>query len=269
MKELLHRNPSALSQLYARLGEQVKSYHRHYHMGDNTSVPTETARELLESMLYTLNLSPGGTLEEGQQVLADRLILAKEQHRLVRASSPDWESQYRWDTIAALGRYLEQYDHLHFAHRIPELLYYPLLTPVPEELQGLDYAVFYLNCLWYENQLLQAMGRGARGSWEQRIPDYWGIPLNLCEQPLIQLLGRDILGLDLNRSNLSEQEVHLLTELLQNTTAENLNARLLTLCGKLGISDPKAAVYACCAADALYPRLRAALPSGDLSNIFL
>lgn len=269
MNALFYRDPAAMARLYARLGEQVKSYHRHYHMGDNTSVPTETARELLESMVYTLKLTPGGTLEAGQKLLEQRLALAKERHRLVRTTAPEWESQCRWETIAALGHYLERYDYLHFAHRGPEGLDYPLLVAVPEELQGLDRAVFYLNCLWYENQLLHAMDEAARGSWENRIPDYWGIPLNLCEQPLIQLLGRQLLGLPLSESELSDADRRALAPLLREQTKERLQMQAAGLCKKLEISDPNAAAYACAAADSLYPRLTAALPTGDLSHIFL
>lgn len=269
MNELLRRDPADPARLYARLGEQVKSYHRHYHMGDNTSVSTETARELLESMVYTLNQTPGGTLEDGQQLLANRLTLAKEQHRLVQATAPDWESQCRWDTIAALGRFLERYDHLHFAHRSPEDLDYPLLISVPEGFLGLDCAVFYLNCLWYENQILQAMGDSARGCWENRIPDYWGIPLNLCEQPLIQLLGRSLLGLDLSGSGLSAADRAALVLLLHDFSKEMLHAQTLTLCGKLALTDQNAVSYACTVVDSLYPRLAAALSTDDLTHIFL
>lgn len=267
MNELLRKDPAALQALYARLGEQVKSYHRHYRMGDNTSIPTETARELLESMIYTLEQS-GTTLETGQLLLRGRLEAARKLHRLVEATAPDWQSQYRWDSIQALGRWLDRYDPIHFAHRAPEFLPYPLMTS-PPALRGLDSGEYYLRCLWLENQILEAMGRAARGEWENAVPDYWGIPLNLCEQPLIQLLGRSFLGHDLSASSLTWLDRETLLPILRNVSQAALREQTALLCRDLGIRDPHAVSYACAVADSLWPRLRAALPTGDLSHIFL
>lgn len=269
MKKLVFRNPQDLSRLYARLGEQVKSYHRHYRMGSNTSVSTETAGELLESMVYTAQRAPDGELETGQALLERQLEQVKQRYKLVQATSPDWQSEYRWETLQELGRFLETYDHLHFAHRKPVFLSYPLLSPVPEALLGLDHVSFFLDCLWWENQLLDAMGPAARGSWEQQIPDYWGTPLNLCEQPLIQLLGRSILGLGTENSELSREQRQVLGELSAGLTKEMLVSRINRICCGLEIRDGRAAAYARQAAEHLYPRLRAALRHRDVTCIFL
>lgn len=256
-------------EIYPLLEKQVKSYHRHYRMGENSSVPLETAQELLESVLYTLRQSPAATLEAGQSVLEEKLGRAKELCHLVRGTVPDWESQYRWETAAVLERFLEGYDHLHFAHRVPDAPDYPLLLPIPEQVQGIDHVLAFLNCLWLENQILDALGSAARGSWEQRIPDYWGIPLNLCEQPLIQLLGRQLLQLPLSASELTDAHRRDLLPLLESASAESLRSGMEQLCSQLGITHPHAVAYACVVIDSLFPRLTAALPTGNLSYIFL
>ena len=49
-----------LAQLYARMGQQVRSYHAQRKMGSNCSVPVELAQERRESMEYTINLAGGG-----------------------------------------------------------------------------------------------------------------------------------------------------------------------------------------------------------------
>ena len=269
MKELVFQNPQDLSRLYARLGEQVKSYHRHYRMGNNTSVSTETARELLESMVYTARRAPDGQLETGQALLEGQLERVKLQHKLVQATAPDWQSEYRWETIRDLGHFLEGFDHLHFAHRKPEFLSYPLLASVPEELLGLDYAAAYLDCLWQENQLLDALGPAARGSWEEQIPDYWGTPLNLCEQPLIRLLGRSFLNSGTESPELSREQRQVLGSLLHGVTKETLMHRMEQVCCDLGIRDDRVIACACLVAEQLYPRLQAALEHGDVTYIFL
>jgi len=48
-----------LGQVYSLLGKQVQSYHRHRHMGNNSSVPMELAQELLES-INALGIGPQG-----------------------------------------------------------------------------------------------------------------------------------------------------------------------------------------------------------------
>ena len=264
MNELVNLNPR---DLYSLLDSQVKAYHKHYRMGSNSSVPAETARELLESMIYTLCQPGASDLESGQAILAEKLRRAKELCRLVRATAPDWESQCRWDAAAALDAWLCRYDHLFFAHRSPEFWDYPLLCPIPETLRGIDWAIFYLNGLWLENQLLHAMGSAARGDWENGAPAYWDTPLNICEQPLIQLLGRQLLGLDLSSSDLTDDHQQALLPKLH--APDCLYGALSELCRRLNLTDPNVEIYARYAVDQLLPRLAAALPTGDLSHIFL
>ena len=203
--------------LYALLEKQVKSYHKHRHMGENSSVPVETAQELLQSVWYTLELSGGYTpdlalelqLLRGQEILKKRLEDAKKLHRLVSATAPDFRTDFHWDTVEALGRWLDAYDLLHFAHQGPEILDYPLLMPVPEELKGLDYGLFYLNALWRENQILHSLSQEAVENLHLRCPPgWWDGPQNLCEQPLFNALALAILDLppgDLTVSNAQEE----------------------------------------------------------------
>ena len=45
--------------MYLLMARQVQSYHKHRHMGNNSSVPVELAQELMESITYTINLVGG------------------------------------------------------------------------------------------------------------------------------------------------------------------------------------------------------------------
>lgn len=265
--------PRQQAELHALLAGQVKSYHKHYHMGDNTSVPTEVARELLHSVWYTLDLGSGDSLKErlasGQAVLESRLEEARRLHALVAASAPEYANQCHWETMASLDRYLRRYDHRHFAHRVPEELDYPLLVPVPEELQGLDQARYILNCLWLENQILCAFPEGAVSALYGSLPpDYWEAPQNLCEQPLINALGRLLLGKGPDSLLLSDWDREALPRLLGDDPAPRLLAAGDGLRAALDLA-PAAADYARAVITGLLPRLRAALPHGDLSYIFL
>lgn len=259
----LSANTLKPQQLYSLLAGQVRSYHRHYHMGENSSVPTEVAQELLESIRYTLDTVPGTRLEPGQQVLAEKLERAKRLHRLVEATAPEVRSQCHWETVRDLGQFLEGYDHLHFAHRIPEELYYPLLMPIPEEIRGVDYALAFLNCLWRENQILEAFPAGAVEELYACLPpDYWEAPQNLCEQPLWNGLANVLLGEPLDRLYLEDRE--RLTGILRS--GPDLAEAMKRLCQILEIPCVD---YAMGAVAQLRPRLAVALPGGDLSALFV
>lgn len=189
--------------LYDLMAAQVKSYQRHYRLGDNTSISTETARELLGSIQYTLNAAgPGGTASEalarGQALLAARTERARGLLRLLTATE-NAQSSWFWDAAAEMGRYLDRYDPLHFAHRSPELLCYPIALPLPEGMKGIDEALFYLNCLWQEDQILCAFSAAALEELQAAMPPgYWAGPELLCQQPLLSAAARTLLGLPLD-----------------------------------------------------------------------
>jgi hypothetical protein len=92
-----------LGQMYLLMGKQVESYHKHRRMGSNTSISQELARELMESLEYTLNLAggPGGDLEKtlrlGREILANKTQQAKKLLALVHATAPDWQTVCRWE----------------------------------------------------------------------------------------------------------------------------------------------------------------------------
>ncbi len=204
MRELSHpRHSFTPGDLYPLLARQVKSYQRYYHLGDNTSVPTETAQELLKSIQYTLTLAPEG-LRQGQAILTGRLEEAKRLYRLVSATEQGQGSWF-WDAMQVLASYLDRYDPLHFAHRGPELLCYPIALPVPEGILGVEEALFYLHCLWLENQILYSFPAGALEELQTQLPhDYWDGPELLCQQPLLNAAGRVLLGLPLDTLLLGE-----------------------------------------------------------------
>lgn len=191
-----------LIKLYSLLENQVKSYHKSRHMGQNSSVPTELAQELMASVEYTLGLAGGAQpnadlekmLQTGQKILEEKLEKARNTLHLVRTTAPDWQTQCRWEAIAYLDRYLQTYDHRHLAHRSPEGLFYPICVPVPERLQGLDQAQFYLNVLWEENQIMAAFADSALESLWARLPVDC---LNQCEQIICNVVGKKMLRDDL------------------------------------------------------------------------
>ncbi len=209
MRELRRpRHGFTPGELYPMLSQQVKSYQRYYHLGDNTSIPSETAQELLKSIQYTLSVAPEG-LRQGHAILTGRLEEAKRLHRLV-AGTELGQGSWFWDTMQELSRYLDRYDPLHFAHRGPELLCYPIALSIPEGIQGVEEALFYLNCLWLENQILYSFPDGTLEELQSQLPrDYWDGPEMLCQQPLLNAVGRVQLDLTLDTLLLGESRAAL------------------------------------------------------------
>ena len=266
-------------ELYARMDSQVKSYNASRGV-PSTSVSTETARALMESMRYTLEAAggyfPGADVSEllvrGQTLLEERLEQAKELLNLVEATGPSFQTRYYSETLRRLRRFLTRYDHLHLAHAVPGGLDYPLLIPVPEALLGIDYVLFYVNCLWSENQLLHPISPDALSELTDAAPpDYWAAPQNLCEQVLLNAMAATLLGRKHEPLILSGDEPERLSGILRGMDRDQLRRTfteaLARLCGELHI-PPRPARYAGGVIDQLLPRLSAALPAGNLSTFF-
>lgn len=262
--------------LYILLEKQVKSYHKSRHMGENSSVPAEIAQELLQSVWYTLENSGGYTpdlpldlqLLRGQESLKKRLADSKKLYRLVSATAPDFRTDFHWDTVEALGRWLETYDPLHFAHRIPEMLDYPLLMPVPEELKGLDYGLFYLNTLWQENQILHSLPGEAVENLHLRCPPgWWDGPQNFCEQPLFNALALAVLGLPPGDLTISISQEEALLRLCAGVDLKQLLFQAADRVREF-LDLPEADTLHAAAAQ-LKSRLEIALAKGELSTVFI
>lgn len=278
--------PRYEAELYAHVQSllelQVRAYQKHYHLGNDTSVSVELAQELILSTSYCMaktNVLPGekdlpGILGRGQTAAQNLYQQVAPMAGLVRATMPDYASDFYRETLAAWERFLEEYDPLFFAHRVPAFLDYPLLEPVSEFLQGMEYAQLWLRSLWWENQILDAFPEeGVVTVLEASAPDFWGTPLNMAEQPLINGLGRCLLGLPARELTLEDIHRQELLALLGGKTGREIRLLLEDamerLWEELGVQDPAAKKYAKAVIPQVLPRLRAALPTGELEHIFV
>lgn len=253
-----------LLRLYRLLDQQVQSYHKSRHMGQNSSVPTELAQELMASVEYTLTLvggaDPNRNLEEmlhlGQELLEEKLQKAIQGLELVAATAPDWQTQCRWETIGSLRRYLETYDYRHLAHRSPESLFYPVVIPVPEDLQGIDQALFYLKVLWEENQIMAQIPDEALDALWARLP---ADAMNQCDQVILNAIGTAMVG-SLEKIVFTEKQWVQLESLSSEEFVQRWTKAVQTL--PLG-------EYGVLAAKQMLPRGIAAQKSQNLRTVFL
>lgn len=263
-----------MEQMYLLMGKQVQSYHKHRHMGNNSSVPVELAQELMESIEYTIGLVGGvyahrnieETLVLGQEILESRLSKAKSMLELVSGTAPQWQTECRWEALRYLRHYLEQYDHLHLAHKGPDELFYPILISPPEGIQGIDSCIFSLNILWIENQIMAGVPDDVLEQFWDRLP---AATLNQCEHLLINGIGKALLGTGID-SLVFETEEHMqLIVALMRATEEGLREAAKLLCQWLNLKDENARMYV----EAVVPQLTMWIGDnvrgGNLENIFV
>ena len=151
--------------LYVALRERIARYT----MGDSTSVPVDTARRLLEGILYSTDLCrrfpqadlPGDAplmvrIKAGAEVarrLAKRAkLLLYEANRL---QPPVVNRTFR-ETLSALPGFFRAYDADFFPQEIPCSFDYPLCHPIPDSLLGAEYMQAYLRRWLMESAFLRA-----------------------------------------------------------------------------------------------------------------
>ena len=263
-----------MSQMYLLMVKQVKSYHKHHHMGGNSSVPVELAQELMESIEYTINLVGGvyahQNIEEalvlGQEILENKLSKAKSMLELVNGTAPQWQTECRWEALRYLRHYLEQYDHLHLAHKGPEDLFYPILISPPEGIQGIDSCLFYLNILWIENQIMAGVPDDALEQFWDRLP---AATLNQCEHLLINGIGKALLGTGIDPLVFETEEHMQLIVALLGATEERLRDAAKLLCEWLNLKDENAKMYVQTVIPQLSMWIGDNIRSGNVEKLFI
>ena len=263
-----------MGQMCLLMGKQVQSYHKHRHMGNNSSVPVELAQEMMESIEYTIGLvggvyahrNIGGALVLGQEILESRLTKAKSMLELVNGTAPQWQTECRWEALRYLRHYLDHYDHLHLAHKGPDDLFYPILISPPEGVQGIDSCIFYLNILWIENQIMAGVPDEVLEQFWDRLPS---ATLNQCEHLLINGIGKALLRTGIDPLVFETEEHMQLIVALMRATEEKLKDAAKLLCQWLNLKDENARMYVESVVPQLTMWIGDNVRNGNLENIFI
>lgn len=263
-----------MGQMCLLMGKQVQSYHKHRHMGNNSSVPVELAQEMMESIEYTIGLvggvyahrNIGEALVLGQEILESRLTKAKSMLELVNGTAPQWQTECRWEALRYLRHYLDHYDHLHLAHKGPDDLFYPILISPPEGVQGIDSCIFYLNILWIENQIMAGVPDEVLEQFWDRLPS---ATLNQCEHLLINGIGKALLRTGIDPLVFETEEHMQLIVALMRATEEKLKDAAKLLCQWLNLKDENARMYVESVVPQLTMWIGDNVRNGNLENIFI
>lgn len=257
-----------------------------YGFGESTTLPAETAEELLASVCYFLALRPGDALRARQLLQGD---LEQEMERGRRRAvwymtrcrkvwehvcplAPAEDSLALRESLLALDGYFRTWDGMFFAHALPAGLDYPLLCPA-EEGPGPEYALRWLNRLWAELRLLSRFdGAGLRRVWAAAAGEnYCQVPMDLLYPAACVGVGLVLLKRDPWTLELTAADREALQALLRGLPPEERQKRVSAAARQLvGCSAalPTGGLLAQTLAAELLHRLEAALPTGDLSGIF-
>ena len=195
--------------LQERLAGLLADQCRRYAAGDS-SLPRETAAELLCSLRYVLGLEgrerptdPRSLLREPleeafrreQAALEKRTAQARRLWQAACTARPRIENRSLTDTLAGIGAFWRRYDRRFFAHEVPGDIDYQLCLPAPERLLGADYLISRLSRLLAESRFLSCFDqRAVVRVLEGSCPDYRGLHINLFEPVAVNALGRTLSG---------------------------------------------------------------------------
>lgn len=257
--------------------------------GESTSISVEKAGELLSSILYTLDIaSKSDTLVGDKLTKRDlenllnngRCILNKKRKsvyvewKLMYTDSPNIPNVYFRDTLCELGKFFHQYDTYFYADMIPCSITYPLLCNVSESLKGITFIEKYIRSLQVENDFLNCFDIDILTSLYRTVfSDYEELLFNLSDQVLTNAIGLSLIGGDVKKLCIREDERERISFVLQEKSAGEVefcirNATRFA-CEDLGIRDTFAKEYLEAAAAKTVPHILEALKAGDISFVFM
>lgn len=272
--------------LWSVLAMQVQRYT----MGDSSSVPVETAQELLNSICFcirmymkeaSVDLNVLKKLSAGDLFFKGRMVIEKAvndgRQLLSRAidTAPHWLDNLSYiNTLNEISVFFKKYDYRFLAHEIPCSIDYQLSQPVSEELLGIEYINEYLRRINIENLFINRFDpEGVTLLLESCFPEYKALLINLYEPVAANAIGLALINGNITALDVTESDRLVLIEYFREWTdavaLEKLQKAAAFVCSCLDIGDETAKNYIRQTAKDLYPRISAAASAGSLDNVFL
>lgn len=147
------------NQFLEKLWYMLAKRTQRYTMGDSTSVPVETAQDLLASICFTLQFEMevsrlslrdllgkelNAVLKNGQAHLAEKVKEVNGLWERVYALAGEWGDPGMIEALDHIKIFLKRYDLYFFAHQTPWDMGLPLLGPAAEQRKGISYVEMYL-----------------------------------------------------------------------------------------------------------------------------
>lgn len=152
-----------LDELFPLIQELSKKYTQN----SSTSIPYETAQQLMEAILYCINekseenealvtgqMPANAAYETGYQVLIKKIEATLQLYDQIMKNYNDYGNTAYKDTVFhGLPEFFRRYDPQFCPQDHLLTLDYPVLVDL-HEFQGGDLIVKYVNCIWLEQQFL-------------------------------------------------------------------------------------------------------------------
>ena len=273
------------SRLWSFLGKRTERFT----MGDSSSVPIETAQELLKSICFSIgmylkssndsifllkNETMDTLLKLGWSKIELEIEIGKKLLNKVKINALPIENISFNDTLREISIFFKKYDYRFFAHEIPCDIDYQLCHFVPEGLQGIEYINEYLRRLLIENKFCRQFNtEKIKMLLVSYCTDYKGLLINIYEPIVTNAIGLTILDSDITLLDITDSDstqlLHLFCTWTKDEAIEALTQASEKLCHNLQITDTVEIEYLKSATINLYARIETVLPTKQLRGIFL
>ncbi len=276
--------PQQRREVQERLMNILEHQARLYTAGLSSSLPEQTAAELLHSICWCLQLYLRENGQDSRALLgSDELALfdaalrhaegrAQDCRRLyisVCAGAPMWVSRAMRDTLGSIRDYFLRYNVRFFAHAMPSGIDYQLCLPAQDELEGTAFTADYLVRLGYENTLIRAFPKEETACLLQTVtPGYYSRLMGVYDLVLTNAVGAYLSQGQAGHLSVPESARPQLRAALGAGDSSRFAEGAARMCAALGIADAGCAAYASGAARAQWPRIRAAMDTNP-ENVFI
>lgn len=260
-----------------------------YTGGDSSSVRLETAQELMQSIVFCLDLyfrrsgqSKSLLLSEDEEELFSKAQkLCEREIECGRAlfskavlTAADFGNISYTDTLTGIGSFFRRYDYRFLSHQTPCDIDYQLCHAVSDGVLGVEYINEYLRRLIIENSFVGCFKKELVEQLLQNFSsDYRELLINIFEPVCANAVGLSLLGKSCHSLCIEAQDLdklRVIFEPLSATPAKKaLSDAAERVCSELRITDSHSLGYVRKMAEELYPRIEASLPFGGLSGVFV
>ncbi|MGE5330001.1 MAG: DUF6179 domain-containing protein [Deltaproteobacteria bacterium] len=278
-----------LKNIQVRLWNLLGDRTERFTMGDSTSVPVETAQELLKSICFSIGIYLKSSdknisllKNENMDILLKlswikieaKIEAGKELLIKAKANALPIENVSFNDTLQEIDIFFKKYDYRFFAHDIPCSIDYQLCHAVPDELQGIEYINEYLRQLVIENEFCRRFDtERIKVLLERYCLDYKELLINIYEPIVTNAIGLALLDADIALLDITDSDRSRLLCLFhtwsKKEAVEVLSQASEKLCCCLQITNAAEKEYLKSTAVNLYARIEALLPTNQLEGIFL
>lgn len=257
-----------------------------YTSRESSSVPYETARMLMEAVIYCVEeaqkeenrltareaVSPDLKYSTGRELIVKKTSLAKMLYNQIIEDFEDYGCCNYKDTILlGMPQFFIRYDAVYNPQNHLLMLDYPLLQEITGE-KGIDLIYDYLHCIQLEKQFLGSFDSEVIRRLLNRVhPDYTNLYLdNICQPVLLQAAGCVLTEQPLRELQITKEACRNIRTIFEGNSAGEISEKAIGIIKYLitGLLGEKAAPYFARYSREFGVRVREAISNDSLEALF-